>query len=53
MESGGTAPHILNIDIKWEVCGQLHALAALPPGRELSEANTQNFRLVLELIWSK
>jgi hypothetical protein len=35
-ESGGKAPHIthINLDTRWR-CGQLHAPAALPPGKIL------------------
>jgi hypothetical protein len=40
VDSGDTAPHILNLDSKCKVCGQIHTPAALPPGREFSEAAT-------------
>jgi hypothetical protein len=32
--SGGIAPCILDLGTKMEVSGQLHAPAALPPGKE-------------------
>jgi hypothetical protein len=31
--SGGIAPHLLDLGTRWRWVGQLHDLAALPPGR--------------------
>jgi hypothetical protein len=32
--SGSIAPRILDLGTRWEVSGQLHVPAALPPGKE-------------------
>ena len=34
MRNGGITPLILNLGIRWEVSGQIHARAALTAGRE-------------------
>jgi hypothetical protein len=34
--SGDVTPRILDFGTRWRMCGQFHALAALPPGKEPS-----------------
>jgi hypothetical protein len=49
--SGCTDPHFLDLGISWRVSVQLHAAAALPPGKRPPLSIGFEVGWALELVW--
>jgi hypothetical protein len=51
--TGGTAPRIFNLGIRWEVSGSLHAPTDLPRGKEIPTNIWQRAEWTLEPFWKR